>query len=138
MQSNTRAGDLPVVAGEDLTGKEGLLVKLASSNGVAVALLPTANTDQAQYVLIEGSALGQPVNLRPLSPGRNVRVFLKGAVASGDVVVLADVAAPADIGKVRKIPAVNGTYRGLGIAEADGVDGQLALVRPISLGNITV
>ena len=138
MQSNTRAGDLPVVAGEVLTGKEGLLVKLSSSNGVAVALLPTANTDQAQYVLIEGAALGEQVTVRPLSPGRNVRVFLKGAVSAGDVMVLADVATPADIGKVRKIPAVNGTYRGLGIAEADGVDGQLALVRPISLGNITV
>ena len=52
--------------------------------------------------------------------------------------VLADVATAADKGKVRVLPAAAGTYRGLGIAEQVGVDGQLVLVRPAPIGNITV
>jgi hypothetical protein len=36
------------------------------------------------------------------------------------------------------LPATAGTYRGLGIAEQVGVDGQLVLIRPAMIGNITV
>jgi len=67
-----------------------------------------------------------------------VRVALKGTCNPGDVLVLADVATAADKGKVRALPAVAGTYRGLGIAEQAGVDGQLVLVRPVMIGNVTV
>ena len=48
------------------------------------------------------------------------------------------VATLADKGKVRVLPVAPGTYRGLGIAEQVGVDGQLVLVRPALIGNITV
>ena len=56
----------------------------------------------------------------------------------GDQLVLADVATPADKGKVRVLPATAGTYRVLGIAEQVGVDGQLVLFRPVMIGNVTV
>ena len=43
-----------------------------------------------------------------------------------------------DKGKVRALPTAAGTYRGLGIAEQVGLDGQLVLIRPALIGNITV
>ena len=136
-QTNTRVGDLPVTAGEDLTGKEDRLVELVNSSGAAVQL-PSANTDYALYLLVEGAASGENVTVRPLTPERNVRVLLKGTCNPGDTLVLADVGTAADKGKVRALPASAGTYRGLLIAEEAGVDGQLVLARPNPIGNLTV
>ena len=42
-QTNTRSGDIPVTAGDDLTGLEDRLVKLSNSTGKTVASLPAAN-----------------------------------------------------------------------------------------------
>ena len=137
-QSNTRVGDFRVLAGVDLTGMEDRLVVLGQNAGVPQVTLPAANGDLAVYLLIEGAAAGKLVSMRPLDAGRNVRVALKGVCNPGDVLVLADVATAADKGKVRTLPAVAGTYRGLGIAEQAGVDGQLVLVRPTMIGNVTV
>ena len=137
-QSNTRVSDIRVVAGVDLTGMEDRLVVLGQNAGVAQVALPAANGDLAVYLLIEGGASGKLVSVRPLDAGRNVRVALKGTCNPGDVLVLADVVTAADKGKVRVLPAVAGTYRGLGIAEQVGVDGQLVLVRPAMIGNVTV
>jgi hypothetical protein len=137
-QSNTRSGDIRVLAGEDLTGMEGRLAKLTHDAGVAEVKLPEANDDYAVFVVIEGGADGALVSVRPVESDRNVRVALKGACNPGDALVAADVATPADRGKVRALPATPGTYRVLGIAEAAGVDGQLALVRPALIGQVTV
>jgi len=137
-QSNTRVGDFRVLAGEDLTGKVGCLVKMGHDTGVPEVTLPAANSDLAVYVLMEDGADGKLVSVRPVQPDRNVRVVLKGTCNPGDVMVLADVATAADKGKLRLLPATAGTYRGLGIAEQAGVDGQLALIRPALIGNITV
>ena len=137
-QTNTRVGDIRVAAGEDLTGKEGFLAKMAHDSGVPEVLLPTANGDYALYVLIEGAADGENVSLRPIEAGRNIRVKLDGTCNPGDVLVLADVATAEDKGKVRALPEDAGTYRGLAIAEEAGVDGQLVLARPTMLGEITV
>ena len=137
-QSTTRVGDFRVVAGADLTGMEDRLVVLGQNAGVAQVTLPAANSDLAFYLLIEGGANGKLVSARPVQPDRNVRIVLKGTCNPGDVMVLADVATAADKGKVRTLPAVAGTYRGLGIAEQAGVDGQLVLVRPAMIGNVTV
>ncbi len=138
-QSNTRSGDIPVKAGENLSGKENLLAKLANSSGATVALLPAANTDLAFFLIIEGEESGKTASLRPLNPERNVRVTLKDTCNPGDVLVLADVATPADIGKVRALPSAAGTYRGLLIAEEAGIDGQSVLARPATgIGNIVV
>jgi len=137
-QTNTRVGDFRVLAGADLTGMEDRLVVMGQDTGVAEVALPAANSDFALYVLTEGGLDGELVAVRPLQPDRNVRLALKGMCNPGDVLVLADVATAADKGKVRVLPAVAGTYRGLGIAEQVGVDGQAVLVRPAMIGNITV
>ena len=137
-QSNTRVGDIRVLAGADLTGMEERLVVLGQNAGVAQVTLPAANGDMAVYLLLEGGASGKLVSVRPVQPDRNVRIVLKGTCNPGDVMVLADVATASDKGKVRALPAVAGTYRGMGIAEQAGVDGQLVLVRPNMIGNVTV
>jgi hypothetical protein len=137
-QSNTRVGDFRVLAGESLVGMEGRLVKLSHDTGVPEVLLPAANSDYALYVVLDGAADAALVSVRPIEVGRTVRVPLKGTCNPGDVLVLADVATEADKSKVRVLPATAGTYRGLGIAEQVGVDGQLVLVRPALIGNITV
>ena len=137
-QTNTRSGDIPVTAGEDLTGKEDRLVKVANDSGQLVAKLPEANSDLALFVLIEGAEADKTAALRPLSADRNVRLPLKGTCNPGDTLVLADVGTAADKGKVRALPAAAGTYRGLAIAEEAGVEGQLVLARPAPIGNIVV
>ena len=137
-QTNTRVGDIRVLAGEDLTGKEGFLAKMTHDSGVPEVLLPTANGDYALYVVTEGDDDGENVSLRPIEAGRNIRVKLDGTCNPGDVLVLADVATAEDKGKVRALPEDAGTYRGLAIAEEAGVDGQLVLARPAMLGEITV
>jgi hypothetical protein len=137
-QSNTRVGDFRVLAGESLVGMEARLVKLTHDTGVPEVMLPAANSDYALYVLLEGGADAALVSVRPIEVGRTIRVPLKGTCNPGDVLVLADVATPADKGKVRSLPTAVGTYRGLGIAEQVGVDGQLVLIRPALIGNITV
>ena len=137
-QTNTRIGDIPVTAGEDLSGKEDRLVKVANDGGQLVAKLPEANSDLALFVLIEGAEAGKTAALRPLSAHRNVRLPLKGTCNPGDTLVLADVGTAADKGKVRALPGTAGTYRGLAIAEQAGVDGQLVLARPAAIGNIVV
>ena len=137
-QSNTRVGDIRVLAGVDLTGMEDRLVVLGQNAGVAQVALPAANGDLAVYLLIEGAAAGKLVSVRPVQPDRNVRIALKGTCNPGDVLVLADVATAADKGKLRVLPVAAGTYRGIGIAEQAGVDGQLVLVRPAAIGNVTV
>ena len=135
-QSNTRAGDIRVLAGEDLTGKEGYLVKMTHDSGVAEVKLPAAVSDYAVYVVIEAAEDGELCTVRPIFGNRNVRIKLAGTCNPGDFMCLAAIA-NSDNGQVRALPAASSTYRGLGIAEEAGVDEQLVLVRPVSLGNIT-
>ena len=137
-QSDVRAGSFRVLAGEDLTGKEGFLVKLTHDAGVPEVKLPAAIADYALYVVINDGADAEPVDVMPLEAGVNVRVPLKGTCNPGDVLVLADTGTAADKGKVRALPAAAGTYRGLAIAEEKGADGQLVLCRPAMIGNVVV
>ena len=104
-QSDTRAGDIPVLAGEDLTGKNGRLVVLTHDGGVPEVKLPTANADLAFYLLVDDNADAELVAVRPFEAGRNVRAVLKGTCNPGDVMVLADTGTAADKGKVRALPA---------------------------------
>ncbi len=136
-QSNTRTGDLTFPAGENLTGKEDLLVKLTHDTGVPEVKLPAAITDAALYLLVDGDADGKNVAVRPLDPNHNLRIRLKGTCNPGDILVLAAIAGD-DAGKVRALPAAAGTYRALLTAEEAGVDGQLIKCRPNPLGNIVV
>ena len=137
-QSDTRTGDVPVLAGEDLTGMNGRLVVLTHDSGVPEVKLPSENADLAFYLLVDENTDAALVAVRPLEAGRNVRAVLEGTCNPGDVIVLADTGTAADKGKVRALPAVAGTYRGLGIAEEKGVDGQLLLFRPAMIGNVVV
>ena len=137
-QSDVRVGSFRVLAGEDLTGKEGFLVKLTHDTGVPEVKLPAAVTDYALYLVINDGADAEPVDVTPLEAGVNVRVPLKGTCNPGDVLVLADTGTAADQGKVRALPVAAGTYRGLAVAEEKGVDGQRVLCRPAMIGNVVV
>lgn len=136
-QSNTRVGAIRVLAGENLTGKEGHLVKLTHDGGVAEVVLPNDVADYAVYVLNEGAADGKLVSVQPIDGERNIRAVLNGTCNPGDVIVLAAIDGTDD-GKVQALPATADVYFGIGIAEEAGVDGQLVLVRPAPLGSIVV
>ena len=136
-QSTTRVGSVRVLAGEALTGKEGYLVKMTHDTGVPEVKLPAAITDHGLYVVIEGGADAALVSVMPIEAGRNARLKLKGACNPGDVLVLAAIAG-SDAGMVRVLPTTTGTYRGVAVAEELGVDTQLVLSRPASLGNFVV
>lgn len=127
MQSNIQKGLLVVPAGETLTGKENLLVALNSSGA---AVLPNAVSDLALYCVEEGAASGANAALIPLSPDSNIRVKLDGTIQAGQPVALAAIDGTED-GKVRAVPATAGVYFSPGVAEEDGADGQLLLVRPM-------
>ena len=51
---------------------------------------------------------------------------------------MADPSAPADAGEARAVPAANGTYLVVGIAEEVGVDGQHVRVRPYGPLSVTI
>lgn len=138
MQTNVQEGLIVLTAGEDLTDKEQYLVKIANDSGSPVALLPEANDDYALYIVSSDGDIDENVDLIPLESGKNYRVVLKDTCNPGTVLVLADVATPADKGKLRALPAAPGTYKGIGIAEEAGVDGQEVKFRHFGIGNITV
>lgn len=138
MQTDVKVGAFRVLAGEDLTDKDGLLVELTHDTGVPEVKLPASNSAYALYLLNDGAEDGENVDVIPLESGVNARVTLKGTCNPGDVLVLADTAVAADKGKVRALPTAAGTYRGLAIAEEKGVDGQSVLMRPALIGPITV
>ena len=127
-----------MLAGEDLTDKEGYLVVLTHDDGVPEVKLPADNGDFALYAVIDGGEDAGNVDVQPLEAGANVRLTLTGTCNPGDVLVLADTATAADKGKVRALPTAAGTYRGLAIAEETGVDGQYVLCRPALIGLVTV
>jgi hypothetical protein len=137
-QGDTRTGQIPLNCGEDLTGKEGHLVKLADGGNIAEALLPTAITDITPFVCVSSGTLDTLGQFQPFTGEKNHQVRTKGTGSAGDQLVLADTGTAADKGKLRKLPATTGTYRVLAIAEADFVDGQLLKVRPIPFLSVTV
>jgi hypothetical protein len=132
-QSNTNSGPIPVKAGADLTGKEGLAIVVGNSAGVLVANLPAAATDVPTHVLVDGGAAGTLVTVQPLVTDEQVRIRLNGTCNPGDKLIIEDPTANAgaDAGKVRKLPATAGVYGGVGVAEEIGVDEQLVLIRPV-------
>lgn len=136
IQSNTRVGSFQVLAGEALTDKEGYLVKMTHDTAVPEVKLPAAITDIVPYVVGEGAADTELVEVIPLTPERNVRLKLKGTCNPGDLLCLAAIAGT-DAGMVRVNPGTTGTYRLIAVAEEAGVDGQLVLARPCEMGNVT-
>lgn len=129
-QSNTRQGDIQVIANETLIRSR--LGVLDNDSGTAELRLPDAVTDLALYVINEAGSSGDTVSASPITSGENFRVRLNGTVNPGVAVVLCDPAASsgANAGKVESLPATAGVYFSPGIAEEVGVDEQLLLVRP--------
>lgn len=132
-QTNIKAaGPFPVLAGENLTGLRSRLLVLAHDAGVAEVKLPASNLDLAIYQLCEEGLDATLVSVDPLITGGALRrIPLKSTCNPGEIAVLADVATPADKGKVRKLPATGGLYVQVGVFEEVGVDGQHVLVRPV-------
>ena len=129
IQSNTKRGLLVVAAGDDLTGKEGYLVKMGNNGGVASAYLPAAVTDVANYVVVEGAAAGANVTLLPLESGLQVRVITSATTfVPGDKVV----------GYAASAAGLASEYTGSGAAFIVGIceqvgdtAGQYLLIRPV-------
>ena len=130
IQNNTRSGLLSFIGLASLVGKEGYLVEVINTAGVANVQVPNAIGDFALYIVEKGAAAGAKSDVIPLDPNSNMRAVGKGAGNPGAVLVLADPATAADQGKVRTIPATAGTYFSPGIAEEIWVDGQNVRFRP--------
>lgn len=125
-QSNTKpVGPSLALAGENLTGMRSRLVVLTHDTGVGEVKLPTANNAVALFLLNDEAADAERVEIEQLIPGKTYRTLQKDAVNPGDELVLADVATPADKGKLRKLPAVAGVYVRLGIADKKCGAGEL-------------
>ena len=133
-QTNTQAGQFALISHVDLTGKEGLLVKIVNASNVPKFALPTSDLDYAIYVLTDGDSVGRKSAALPLSSDRNVRLRLSGTCTPGQVLILNSV----NWGTVSALPTSPGNYRGIAIAEEPGVDGQLVKARPLTFGKITV
>ncbi len=125
-QSNTQRGAIVVPANADLTGKEGHLVKLINSSGTAKAALPAAATDVANYLLVEGGAIGADVTVQPIEGAQQIRVVGKSVLAPGDKVVAYGTGAAGQLTKY-----ASGDAYIVGVAEEVGAVGQLVLVRPV-------
>lgn len=134
-QTNVKSGPIILSSADDLTAKNGYLVKIKNDSGKAKFALPDATTDLALFVVVDGG--DTTTAALPISPDRNVRLKLDGTCVPGDVLVLADIDGTHD-GMVKALPADSGTYRGIAIAEEVGADGQLVKARPALIGYITV
>jgi fructose-specific component phosphotransferase system IIB-like protein len=129
IQSNTKQGLFHVNAGENLTGKEGYLVKAADAGSVLEVLLPTDVADITPYIVEEGATLDSNCVVRPLIQGEQVRFVAKGTGSAGALLTHAAPATAADKGKLRTVPATADTYCIIAIAEEDFVDGQYVKAR---------
>lgn len=127
-QSNTQEGPFQVLAGENLTGKEGCVVKMTHDTGIAEVILPNDVADEADYLLLEGGADATYVTVVAIDRSRQFRVRLDGTCNSGDKLTLAAIDGTND-GKVRTVPVAADTYWVGFRAEEKGVDEQLVKVR---------
>lgn len=136
-QSNTKEGPFQVLAGENLTGKEGCVCKLTHDTGVAEVVLPNDVADETEYLILEGAADGEFVTVVALERGQSYRVKLKGTCNPGDKLGLGTVDGTHD-GNVETLPAAADTYWVFLVAEEVGVDEQLVLCRPLLAPAATV
>jgi hypothetical protein len=122
-QTNTLAGILVLSALAANCQTEGNLAMMGST-GLAD---PTAADSLAAYLVLERQT--DDAVVFPLTDGgENCRILLNGTCSKGDVLVLAT---GGDLGKCTKLAAQTGKLFRVGIAEEDGVDEQLVLVRPM-------
>ena len=126
-QTNTRKGDITLVAAVNLTGCENLLWKIVNTNGQPQFALPTAQTDIAPYVGASGDVAGNLVAAEAPSTNENARIVLDLTCNPGDKLALS----PNIFGRVYAPQTGAGAQLVLYIAEEAGVAGQTVLVRPI-------
>jgi hypothetical protein len=127
-QTNIQYGPFKVLAGENLTGMEGRVVKLTQDTGVPEVVLPTDVADEAEYLLLEGGVDGSEVTVLAIGRDCPVRLRLDGTCNPGDKLTLAAINGT-NAGKVGTLKGDPGTYW-LGFrAEEKGVDGQLVKCR---------
>ncbi|PWU18916.1 MAG: hypothetical protein C5B50_07820 [Verrucomicrobia bacterium] len=131
-QSDTKRGDINLLAKSDLTGKENLLWKIVNDGGVAKFDLPGSQTDFAIYVGASGDVAGNNVAAEAPGMEENFRVVLKGACNPGDQLVLST-----DWGKVYVPAGGAGAKQVIAIAEEAGTDGQLVKARRIGAISVT-
>jgi len=124
-QSDCRFGGVGFAAGEDLSLKAGCLVKLNSGGDL---VLPSAASDITPYVVICGADTGYLCGAVPLTSSGNCRIKLSGTCEAGDLLV-----SKGD-GRVEKGTELTAGLN-IGTAEEAGVDGQLVLLRPVSVGS---
>ena len=124
-QSNTKRGDITLLASVDLTGKENYLLKIVNSGGVPKFALPTAVTDLAVYVCGSGDVAGNEVAAESPSGGENCRVLVNAAVVPGDLLCID----PNAYGKLYVPAGSSGATNVLFIAEESAGAGGLCLVR---------
>ncbi|MFM2241535.1 MAG: hypothetical protein RLZ97_390 [Verrucomicrobiota bacterium] len=127
-QSNTQEGPFEVLAGENLTGMEGRVVKLTHDSGTPEVILPNDVADEADYLLLAGGADGAMVTVVAIDRSQPVRIRLDGTCNPGDKLTLAAINGTND-GKVRTVPATADTYWVAFRAEEAGVDEQLVKAR---------
>ena len=132
-QTNTNPDTRVLNSAVSLTGLEGRLVKLADGGSIPEVDLPAAVTDLALLIVTEGGGLDESSEVISLLSEGNRRVRLNGTVSAGVPVVLCDPTASsgANAGKVETLPTTPGSYFSPGIAEEDGADEQLVLIRPM-------
>lgn len=127
-QTNIQEGPFKVLAGENLTGMEGRVVKLSHDTGVPEVILPNDVADEAEYLLLEGSADGTEVTVVAIGRDCTVRLRLNGTCNPGAKLTLAPINGTDD-GKVCTVPVAADTYWVAFRAEEKGVDEQLIKCR---------
>jgi phage-related tail fiber protein len=129
-QTNTKQGDISLIASVNLTGQENRLWKIVNVGGVPQFALPTGITDQAFYVGASGDIAGNTVAAEAPALGDQCRIILDGACNPGDQLTLSTTAL-GTYGNVIKPAAGYGTGYYMFIAEQAGVAGQRVLCRRI-------
>lgn len=99
-QSDTRVGDITLPGSVDLTNRENQLVKIVNNAGAANFALPTAVTDQANFICMSGDVAGNPSAAEAPSLNENCRVLIDSvnAINPGDLLSLS----PNSFGKLYK------------------------------------
>jgi hypothetical protein len=127
-QSDTRLGDISLVANSNLTGKECYLWKILSNGGgPGLFDLPSSSTDEAFFVGASGDIQGNIVAAESPDLAENCRVYIDAACNAGDKLALST----GTWGYLTKPAAGYGAGFYTFMAEEDAVAGQLVKIRRI-------
>lgn len=87
-QDGTKMGDIALPANSNLTGKDGYLVKIVNSSGVAAFDVPSAGTDPAYFILAQGDIQGNTVSAESPDLDDECRLQCSGTVVPGGYLAL--------------------------------------------------